>query len=313
MIDARPGSGAYVCGRTCLAAWGDRGDLNPRPPGPQPGALTELSYGHQGSAILGPMPRADETNCLAGRCGGRVARRTRGPPGPKGCRAPGRSRTRNRPGRNRMLSPVELRRPGRDGTAPIGRRSGRAATEGQAGEGQRQDVPRADVPPVSARPSSVSAAPARRRRRGPTRRRRSPDGSWGVVAASVPTWSAERRRSSGRCRRCRRRPRPRRSRSRSQRRLPWPTVLRSGLGLRLGHGGLGRLRCLRLRRRGRRAGRRARPTPSAARVSAASRRSFGGGSRRRVPSKRLGAAGGGQRGGVAPAVRMERVTGIEPA
>jgi hypothetical protein len=25
---------------------GDRGDLNPRPPGPQPGALTELSYGH---------------------------------------------------------------------------------------------------------------------------------------------------------------------------------------------------------------------------------------------------------------------------
>src|SRR2546423_12700980 len=26
--------------------WGDRGDLNPRPPGPQPGALTELSYGH---------------------------------------------------------------------------------------------------------------------------------------------------------------------------------------------------------------------------------------------------------------------------
>jgi hypothetical protein len=26
--------------------WGDRGDLNPRPPGPQPGALTELSYDH---------------------------------------------------------------------------------------------------------------------------------------------------------------------------------------------------------------------------------------------------------------------------
>ena len=26
---------------------GDRGDLNPRPPGPQPGALTELSYGHR--------------------------------------------------------------------------------------------------------------------------------------------------------------------------------------------------------------------------------------------------------------------------
>ncbi len=25
---------------------GDRGDLNPRPPGPQPGALTGLSYGH---------------------------------------------------------------------------------------------------------------------------------------------------------------------------------------------------------------------------------------------------------------------------
>src|SRR3989442_3524788 len=27
-------------------SWGDRGDLNPRPPGPQPGALTRLSYGH---------------------------------------------------------------------------------------------------------------------------------------------------------------------------------------------------------------------------------------------------------------------------
>ena len=26
--------------------WGDRGDSNPRPPGPQPGALTRLSYGH---------------------------------------------------------------------------------------------------------------------------------------------------------------------------------------------------------------------------------------------------------------------------
>ena len=26
--------------------WGDRGDLNPRPPGPQPGALTGLSYDH---------------------------------------------------------------------------------------------------------------------------------------------------------------------------------------------------------------------------------------------------------------------------
>src|SRR5690606_14932439 len=29
------------------APWGDRGDLNPRPPGPQPGALTGLSYGHR--------------------------------------------------------------------------------------------------------------------------------------------------------------------------------------------------------------------------------------------------------------------------
>jgi hypothetical protein len=29
--------------------WGGRGDLNPRPPGPQPGALTGLSYGHHGS------------------------------------------------------------------------------------------------------------------------------------------------------------------------------------------------------------------------------------------------------------------------
>ncbi len=32
--------------------WGDRGDLNPRPPGPQPGALTGLSYGHQDSESL---------------------------------------------------------------------------------------------------------------------------------------------------------------------------------------------------------------------------------------------------------------------
>src|SRR5437879_4384228 len=28
---------------------GGRGDLNPQPPGPQPGALTELSYGHHAS------------------------------------------------------------------------------------------------------------------------------------------------------------------------------------------------------------------------------------------------------------------------
>ena len=26
--------------------WGERRDLNPRPPGPQPGALTRLSYAH---------------------------------------------------------------------------------------------------------------------------------------------------------------------------------------------------------------------------------------------------------------------------
>ena len=31
-------------------SWGGRRDLNPRPPGPQPGALTELSYGHRVSA-----------------------------------------------------------------------------------------------------------------------------------------------------------------------------------------------------------------------------------------------------------------------
>src|SRR3989440_4094266 len=35
---------------------GDRGDLNPRPPGPQPGALTKLSYGHhvRGQDRAGP-------------------------------------------------------------------------------------------------------------------------------------------------------------------------------------------------------------------------------------------------------------------
>src|SRR6478736_9337721 len=31
-------------------ALGDRGDLNPRPPGPQPGALTGLSYDHHDKA-----------------------------------------------------------------------------------------------------------------------------------------------------------------------------------------------------------------------------------------------------------------------
>ncbi len=32
--------------------WGDRGDLNPRPSGPQPDALTKLSYGHHGTYDL---------------------------------------------------------------------------------------------------------------------------------------------------------------------------------------------------------------------------------------------------------------------
>ncbi len=33
-------------GRDALFSWGGRGDLNPRPPEPQSGALTKLSYGH---------------------------------------------------------------------------------------------------------------------------------------------------------------------------------------------------------------------------------------------------------------------------
>ena len=36
--------------------WGDRGDLNPRPPGPQPGALTELSYGHRDLVRIAGTP-----------------------------------------------------------------------------------------------------------------------------------------------------------------------------------------------------------------------------------------------------------------
>ena len=32
--------------------WGDRRDSNPRPPGPQPGALTELSYGHHAPPLI---------------------------------------------------------------------------------------------------------------------------------------------------------------------------------------------------------------------------------------------------------------------
>ena len=37
------------------ARWGERGDLNPRPPGPQPGALTELSYAHHGAVRQSAM------------------------------------------------------------------------------------------------------------------------------------------------------------------------------------------------------------------------------------------------------------------
>ncbi len=39
---------AAAAGFSSGRSWGDRGDLNPRPPGPQPGALTRLSYGHHG-------------------------------------------------------------------------------------------------------------------------------------------------------------------------------------------------------------------------------------------------------------------------
>src|SRR6266568_6757444 len=38
--------------RSALTRKGGRGDSNPQPPGPQPGALTELSYGHHAQPIL---------------------------------------------------------------------------------------------------------------------------------------------------------------------------------------------------------------------------------------------------------------------
>ena len=47
--------------------WGDRGDLNPRPPGPQPGALTELSYGHQRGPRQSAIPVVTGVNPLSGR------------------------------------------------------------------------------------------------------------------------------------------------------------------------------------------------------------------------------------------------------
>lgn len=47
-VDARDGGLPCFTGDHRLT-WGDRGDLNPRPPGPQPGALTELSYDHHGN------------------------------------------------------------------------------------------------------------------------------------------------------------------------------------------------------------------------------------------------------------------------
>ena len=45
-LEARDGRRVYGRARTPGTEWGERGDLNPRPPGPQPGALTELSYAH---------------------------------------------------------------------------------------------------------------------------------------------------------------------------------------------------------------------------------------------------------------------------
>src|SRR2546423_9935152 len=48
------------------ARWGGRGDLNPQPPGPQPGALTELSYGHHERA--GPiLPAAPSPPVMTSR------------------------------------------------------------------------------------------------------------------------------------------------------------------------------------------------------------------------------------------------------
>ena len=48
------------------SVWGDRGDLNPRPPGPQPGALTELSYAHHGTRQSATAP-FDRHNLLPER------------------------------------------------------------------------------------------------------------------------------------------------------------------------------------------------------------------------------------------------------
>ena len=52
---ADPRTGHHHVSRRSL--WGGRGDLNPRPPGPQPGALTWLSYGHHRCPPAAGRPR----------------------------------------------------------------------------------------------------------------------------------------------------------------------------------------------------------------------------------------------------------------
>ena len=63
--------------------WGERGDLNPRPPGPQPGALTELSYAHHGTdqSATGRPDRHNTVRQRAATAGGSVRRPHRGASG----------------------------------------------------------------------------------------------------------------------------------------------------------------------------------------------------------------------------------------
>jgi hypothetical protein len=53
-------------GRNCPRSCGHEGDRrgsNPRPPGPHPGALTKLSYGHQGAIILAHVTSTRHHRC----------------------------------------------------------------------------------------------------------------------------------------------------------------------------------------------------------------------------------------------------------
>src|SRR5439155_9680976 len=63
-----------------LFTWGDRGDLNPRPPGPQPGALTKLSYGHHDQMDSSTRHRVQAAQVGASVMVGALAPRNPGSP-----------------------------------------------------------------------------------------------------------------------------------------------------------------------------------------------------------------------------------------